>query len=381
MPKARRKTKARTVPYVRGFHAPTEVRSRNAIINGPAKKYEHLPKEYKAEREYFQPVPKCTSIDDWLAQYQEDGQTYKQFLMECPWLSTIKPKYIKMAFKPDGDNLVQKYPEGRIYIVPIECKTLENPSIVPNIDTIIEYTEIFLGLPVTALPPICVEAKSGVISLISDNHTSDTRRSRSTDGNLKCRYNKESGNYQLHISDLLLKLRKMSADDAICLVALTMFDLYEDPSDLFVAGMAAGNHRVAVFSLLRYDPTLSFSQEFWYDIRRIPSHGKDDAAMSDEKRRRLVLQRSCKLVVHEIGHLLGLDHCIFFSCCMNGAGHLEEDFRQPLYLCPVDLRKLHTLTGVNVIQRYRRLCDFYEREGMKAEQDWVQRRLVHLTSE
>lgn len=38
------------------------------------------------------------------------------------------------------------------------------------------------------------------------------------------------------------------------------------------------------------------------------------------------LQRSCKLLVHEIAHLLGVDHCIWFSCCMNGSGHLSEDF-------------------------------------------------------
>ena len=30
--------------------------------------------------------------------------------------------------------------------------------------------------------------------------------------------------------------------------------------------------------------------------------------------------------MHEIAHLLGVDHCIWYSCCMNGSGHLSEDF-------------------------------------------------------
>ena len=38
-----------------------------------------------------------------------------------------------------------------------------------------------------------------------------------------------------------------------------MNDLYDTKPDLFVAGMAAGVHRVAVFSLLRYSPSIRFS--------------------------------------------------------------------------------------------------------------------------
>lgn len=53
-------------------------------------------------------------------------------------------------------------------------------------------------------------------------------------------------------------------DDALCLIGLTPYDLYGDESDLFVAGMASGNRCVAIFSLLRYDPALAFSKEFWY---------------------------------------------------------------------------------------------------------------------
>ena len=44
----------------------------------------------------------------------------------------------------------------------------------------------------------------------------------------------------------------------------------------------------------------------------------------------------------KIGHLLGMAHCVHFACCMNGSGHLAEDFAQPIFLCPVCLRDVCT---------------------------------------
>ena len=152
------------------------------------------------------------------------------------------------------------------------------------------------------------------------------------------------------------------------MIALTMTDLFADKPDLFVAGMAAGNHRVAIFSLYRYDPNLTFSPEFWYDI-------KSRKTFSLEERKRLILQRSCRLLVHELAHLLSVGHCVYYECCMNGSGHLEEDFRQPMHLCPLDLRKLQRLTGFDVIDRYQGLKAFYEKHGLKEEALWVEKRI------
>ena len=60
------------------------------------------------------------------------------------------------------------------------------------------------------------------------------------------------------------------------------------------------------------------------------------------------------------------------------AGHLDEDFRQPMYLCPVDLRKLQTLCGFNVIDRYQGLCGFFRKNGMDEEADWMRRRVEFI---
>ena len=69
------------------------------------------------------------------------------------------------------------------------------------------------------------------------------------------------------VQDILLTLKGYLPDDELCLIALTMSDLFDTKPDLFVAGMASGRNRVAVFSLLRYDPNLTFSQEFWHKMK------------------------------------------------------------------------------------------------------------------
>jgi len=42
------------------------------------------------------------------------------------------------------------------------------------------------------------------------------------------------------------------------------------------------------------------------------------ASTQFELQQRLMLQRSCRLLVHELAHLFGFEHCIYYACCMNG---------------------------------------------------------------
>jgi archaemetzincin len=355
------------VPYVRGFKPP----SNKSKISAVARKDEDSCKLHKAfdPGNNFKSIPKCESIDDWLAQYREVGQTYAQFLQQCPWLSNRKLKYIKMNFSPEGTTICDKYSDGKIYIVPLgDFTSFADGICVPNINIIAEYCRIFLNLPVVVLPTISLESRKGKMFWFEEKKCGKHER-RIVSTEVSSRHNRKTDHYQLCLVAVLSKLRKCLPDDAICLLALTMFDLFEDKTDLFVAGMAAGNQRVAVFSLLRYDPNLLFSSEHWYDItpRR---------QFNEKIRKALVLQRSCKLVVHEICHLLGVDHCIFYMCCMNGSGHLDEDFKQPMYLCPVDLRKLHKLCGFDIMHRYRQLRDFFTNYNMLKEKEWVERRML-----
>ena len=356
------------VPYAKGYRPPTKKRRVAALgkISAGAK-------EFQTGDGFFSPVPAPTSIDDWLAQYNEEGQTYGQFISECPWLSKRKWKYHKGAFETSGRTILEKYPGTKIYLQPLGNFDAGD---APNFDDLAEYARLFFCLPVEVLPAVTLEEEDSAIYWIESatmkgrvNKRAERKSPRST--KFRMDFRQKDGHLQLHCPSVLARLRRTLPDDALCLVGLTMLDLYSDDSDLFVAGLAAGSHRVAVFSFFRYDPGLSFSSEFWHEV-------KTSQAMLRADRRKTVLQRGCKLLVHELGHLLGLDHCVWFSCLMNGSGHLREDFRQPMTLCPVDLRKLQTLTGCDVVSRYAGLLAFFRRCGLDEEAEWMDRRLAFL---
>lgn len=357
------------IPYAAGFKPPTVKESKNAIgFTGEIRKEFSLGPDQK----FFSHLPKPTNVDDWLAQYCEEGQTYSKFLRECPWLSSRKRKYMSQEFSPSGQTIKEKYPDGKVYIVPVGDFDESDTKFFSYLK---EYTSVFLGLPVESLPEINLQIEDGKVFWIDEpkNKTNSKRRTsqRTKRHQLTSRYNLETKHLQVCVDSNLVQLRNLIPEDAICMIGLTMLDLYGENSDLFVAGMAAGNQRVAIFSLYRYDPCLSFSTEHWFQI----VEGKE---ISPKEQQRLILQRGCKLLVHEICHLLGIDHCIYYDCCMNGSGHLSEDFRQPMHLCPVDLRKLHTLVGFDIIERYKSLYQYYKKHGFKEEEEWVEKRIKFI---
>jgi len=139
-----------------------------------------------------------------------------------------------------------------------------------------------------------------------------------------------------------------------------MFDMYAGSDDAFTIGMA-GPFEVGVFSFARYDPCFLNP-----GIKRT----KETAI--------LMLKRCCKVAAHEIAHNFGIEHCSYYQCLMNGSGHLEEDFSQPMMLCPVDLRKVTHFTGTDVVMRYRKLLDFFTKEDMQEEVDWITKRLQFI---
>ena len=63
---------------------------------------------------------------------------------------------------------------------------------------------------------------------------------------------------------------------------------------------------------------------------------------------------------HELCHLFGLGHCDYFHCSMNESGSMAEAFSQPLFLCPVCLRKLQYACDFDILQRYKKFYTFME---------------------
>lgn len=51
-----------------------------------------------------------------------------------------------------------------------------------------------------------------------------------------------------------------------------------------------------------------------------------------------------------------------------------------MHLCPVDLHKLQTLVGFNVLKRYSNLLDFYTKHDMQDEVEWISRRIDFINN-
>jgi archaemetzincin len=170
------------------------------------------------------------------------------------------------------------------------------------------------------------------------------------------------GKEQILAPAVLGFLKRRLPADAFCMLAITMPDLYPEPSWNFVFGMASLQERVGVFSFARYDPAA-------------------DGKAREKEHEALIMERSCKVLAHETAHMFGLAHCIYYSCLMNGSNHLEETDRQPLHLCPVCLRKLQWSTGFNVLQRYRDLSRIARDAGLRKVTEFLDAQVESLTDQ
>jgi archaemetzincin len=80
-------------------------------------------------------------------------------------------------------------------------------------------------------------------------------------------------------------------------------------------------------------------------------------------------------MVHETGHMFGVQHCQAYECVMCGCNSLEESDRRPIHLCPECLKKVRWNIGFDVVGRYQGLKKFYEAHEMKDEAAWVEQRI------
>ncbi|KAM3417940.1 hypothetical protein BST61_g6152 [Cercospora zeina] len=236
---------------------------------------------------------------------------------------------------------------------------------------------------------------------------------------------------QLNLNDLLDAAIAMLPADAYALLMAVGHDLYEDEPDDFCCGRAYGGNRVAVVTSSRYNPSLDKIQEIETEHvwpashcqafvnaccsgepielppkqsksqsapRRFPADSAMDAAVAayveNVKGTRtsiaymngLWFSRMCKTAAHELGHCVGMDHCVYYACLMQGTAGLSEDGAQPPYLCPVDLAKLFVATGgaMKMKERYEGLLRFCESWSARAGGEmwaalgaWIRVRLQH----
>ncbi|RYP75035.1 hypothetical protein DL771_002683 [Monosporascus sp. 5C6A] len=181
---------------------------------------------------------------------------------------------------------------------------------------------------------------------------------------------------QLNLGDILDAAIEMLPGDAYSLLLLIDHDMYEGEDDDFCCGRAYGGSRVAVVSSSRYHSILDEQVNIEYSHMWPASHCKSyvnglctvdrpkeqsekssttgafplraaiDAAKdiivptSQEGLRALWFSRLARTASHELGHCLGMDHCVYYACNMQGTAGMVEDVRQPPYLCPNCLSKL-----------------------------------------
>lgn len=151
------------------------------------------------------PAPKS---GDWLAEHFESGQSFDDFISITP-------------VKPDRH-------QNKIYLQPLGG-FIDGQS--PSLEKLKIFTAAYFMMDAKILP----------ILPIMGSH-------------LTVRKNPYTRNRQILTRDILRLLTKRRPPDAFCALAITMEDLYPDPSWNFVFGQASHQDRVGVFSFARYDP-------------------------------------------------------------------------------------------------------------------------------
>jgi archaemetzincin len=247
---------------------------------------------------------------EWRAEHPESPQNVPSFLASRPNVPT------------DARRIIYVQPIGVL-----------DPEGSPPLEVMAELAELYFGLPVTILPAVMVG-----------------------DVEARGRANEYTGAAQLLAPEVMTWLQRRLPEDAYAIIALTDVDLYPEDDWNFVFGMGAFKERVGVYSFARYHPR-------FYDQRVEP-----DVA------RQLVLRRSLRVLVHELGHMFGIHHCTHYACVMNGSNSLAESDTQPMHLCPIDLRKLQLTSELDLRMRYRELAAFYGRHGMTDEAAWTRKR-------
>jgi archaemetzincin len=175
---------------------------------------------------------------------------------------------------------------------------------------------------------------------------------------IRSRLDLETGQVQFFAGDILMELAARRRPGALCSLGLTAHDIYPDVFVRFAFGEASPIHRVALCSMARYRP---------------PFREESAGPMPG-----LMFRRCLRVLCHEVCHMLGMSHCVYARCLMNGSVDVPESDRRPLHLCPVDLRKLQWALGFNVVERYRRLLQFWRGMGDDPEAMWVLKRLRHV---
>lgn len=167
------------------------------------------------------------------------------------------------------------------------------------------------------------------------------------------------GHAQYEARALLDVVASKLPTDAHSMLALVNVDLYVFSDQRFAFGWSTLQNRIGVVGFTRLDPSV---------------HGGPAPADPTPA----LLRRGLRVATHEVGHMFGLGHCQAFRCLMNGISDLAELDATPLRLCPLCLRKLHLVTGLDPRARDVALLQTFDRLGLAEESTWLTDRTRRL---
>eukprot|EP01065_Artemidia_motanka_P015149 TRINITY_DN19010_c1_g1_i1.p1 TRINITY_DN19010_c1_g1~~TRINITY_DN19010_c1_g1_i1.p1 ORF type:complete len:338 (+),score=106.95 TRINITY_DN19010_c1_g1_i1:69-1082(+) len=220
----------------------------------------------------FEPVGRPRR-GEWLDEHEEPGQPLSRFLVNVSYCHP-HATFDTVVFVPLADGITQHIPELK------------------------RWVEAYYGLNVAVLSPISWDEITKEGKVASRSHSDYGRQLLSSDA---FRFAQKRAAAARHLSRRTL-----------CVVALTMEDMYPREGWNFCYGQACAQDAAAIVSLCRYAEPGS------------PS----------------IMHRACKVLAHELGHVFGLKHCIYHQCLMRGSNHMDELDANGMFLCPVCLSKL-----------------------------------------
>ncbi|MEM8874718.1 MAG: archaemetzincin [Planctomycetota bacterium] len=213
-----------------------------------------------------EPLPTPGPLD-WLANYEEAGQNFAEYVASDPPVPTDDRRMIYLL--PIGDD-------------------------IGPLNQIADGLADFTGLPVAVLEP-WLPAPSEIES------------------------RENAGQTQWLTHDILAELKRRLPDDAFCILGLTVTDLWTGPGSNFVFGQASLRNRVGVQSFARYgEPgspdfrkrsfkVIAHETAHMFGIRHCIAHhclmnGSNSRPEMDAKPMTL-----CPVCLHKLHHAVGFD--------------------------------------------------------------------------
>lgn len=169
----------------------------------------------------------------------------------------------------------------------------------------------------------------------------------------------DHGDTQYDARGLLTAAGRRLPAHAHSMLLLVNVDLFVYEGQRYAFGWSTLRNRLGVVGFSRLDPGVHGG----YGPAEVPG---------------VVLRRGLRVVVHEVAHMFGLGHCQAFRCLMNGVLDVEELDRAPMRLCPLCLRKLHIVTGLDPRARDLALLRVFTALGIAEEAQWLAERVKTL---